>query len=79
MDIEILGFLGFAFTVVVLATRAYQRRMNVLYGSYIHGHAGSLSLKRFWQPAASAIDRLSSLEGWKTIYLASIGPVDWAL
>jgi hypothetical protein len=79
MDIEILGSLGFAFAAIVLATRAYQRCMDVLYGSYIQGRAGSLSVKRFWQPASSAIDRLSSLEGRKMIYLASIGPVDWAL
>lgn len=78
MDIEILGLLGFAFAAIVLATRAYERRMDVLYGSYIQGRARTFSVKKSWQPASSAIDRPFALEGHKMIYLAPIGPVDWA-
>jgi hypothetical protein len=73
MDMEILGLLGFALAATVLAKMAYERRMDVLYGSYIQGRAGNLSVKRFWQPASSALDRLSLLESQKMIYLASFG------
>jgi hypothetical protein len=69
MDTEILEFFGFAFAVIVLAKTAYARRMDVLYGPYIHGRAGCLSVKRFWQPASLAIDRLLALEEQKMIYL----------
>jgi hypothetical protein len=63
MDIEILGLLGFAFAAIALATMACERRMDVLYGPYIQGAGGraGLSVKRFWKPAPSAIDRLRSL------------------
>jgi hypothetical protein len=47
--------------------------MDVLYGPYIRGRPGGLSVKRFWQPSSSAIDRLFELEGQKMIYLDSIG------
>lgn len=75
MDMEILGLLGLlglAFAATVLGKRTYERRMDVLYGSYIQGRAASLSVKRFWQPASSALDRLSLLEGQKMTDLASI-------
>jgi hypothetical protein len=72
MDIEILGFFGFAFTAIVLAKTAYERRMDVLYGPYIQGCARGPLIKRFWQPSSSAIDRLFALEGQKMIYLGPI-------
>ena len=74
MDIETLGLLGFAFAAIALTTRAYQRRMDVLYGPYIKGCVGrraGLSVKRFWNPASLAIDRMLSLEDQRIIYLAS--------
>jgi hypothetical protein len=73
MNIEVLGLLGLAFAAIVLATMAYKRRMDVLYGPYIQARAGGLSVKRIWRPGSSAIDRLSELEGQKMIYLGSIG------
>jgi hypothetical protein len=73
MGIEILDLFGFALTVIVPATIAYKRRMDVLYGPYMRGRPGGLSVKRFWQPSSSAIDRLFELEGQKMIYLDSIG------
>lgn len=73
MNIEIFGLLGFAFAAIAMATLAYRRRMDVLYGPYVRGRPQGLSVKRFWQPASSAIDRLSELEGPKMIYLSSIG------
>ena len=69
MDTEMLELLGFIFAVIVLAKMAYARSIDVLYGPYIPGRAGGLSLKRFWQPASLAIDRLFVLEGQKMIYL----------
>lgn len=74
MDIEILGLLGLAFAAIALATMAYKRRMDVLYGPYIQASAGGracLSAKLFWKPASSAIDRLFRLEGQKMVYLGS--------
>jgi hypothetical protein len=74
MNIELLGLLAFALATIAAATLTYQRRMDVLYGPYVRGRPGSLSIKRFWQPSSSAIDRLSELEGPKMMYLSSIGP-----
>ncbi len=74
MNIEILGLLSFTLAAIVAATVTYRRRMDVLYGPYVRGRPGGLSVKRFWQPSSSAIDRLSELEGPKMMYLSSIGP-----
>jgi hypothetical protein len=71
MNIEILGLVGLVLIAIAFATRAYKRRMDVLYGPYIQYRA-SLSVKRFWKPASSAIDRLLALESWRMTYLASI-------
>jgi hypothetical protein len=74
MDIETLGILCFVFAATALAGIAYERRMDVLYGPYIHGRAEGralLSVERFWKPLHSAADRLR----WKArpmIYLASV-------
>jgi hypothetical protein len=74
MDIETLGLLGFTFAATALAVLAYERRMDVLYGPYIQGRAGipaGLSMRGFWMPASSAVDRFR----WKArnlIYLTSI-------
>jgi hypothetical protein len=71
MDINTLGFLGFAFAATALATIAYERRLDVLHGPYIQGRSGiraGLSARRFWSPV---VDRLR----WKArnmIYLAAI-------
>lgn len=67
MDIEVLGLVGFAFSAAALARLTYERRLDVLSGPYIHGRMIGLSVKRFWQPASSAIDRLLLLEGRKMI------------
>jgi hypothetical protein len=72
MNIEIFGLFGFALATIAVAAMAYRRRMDVLYGPYVRGRPG-LSVKRFWQPASSAIDRLSELEGPKMMYLSSFG------
>lgn len=74
MDSEILGLLVFASAAIAAATVTYQRRMDVLYGPYVRGRPGGLSMKRFWRPSSSAIDRLSELEGPKTMSLSPIGP-----
>jgi hypothetical protein len=72
MDIETIGLLGFVFAAVALAAMAYERRMDVLHGSYLEDIAAEEprhSARRLWQP--SVTDRLR----WKTrnvIYLASI-------
>jgi len=73
MNIEILGLLGIASAAIAMATLAYRRSMDVLYGPYVRGRPGALSVKRFWQPASSAMDRLSELEGPKLTYISSIG------
>ncbi len=65
MDTEILELFAFVFAAIVLFKTAHVRRMDVLYGPYIQGRAGCLSVKRFWQPASLAIDRLFVLEGQK--------------
>jgi hypothetical protein len=68
MDIEILGFLGFVFAATSLVAKAYERRTDVLHGSYIEGPEYHPA-RELWAP--SIIDRLR----WKTqnmIYLASI-------
>jgi hypothetical protein len=72
VDIEILELMGFAFVATALATMAFERRRDVLYGPYIQGRAGGLSLKRLWDPASSAIDRFLALESQKVIYAGSI-------
>ena len=69
MDTEVLEIVSFVVAAIVLAKMAHLRRMDVLYGPYIQGRAGRFSVKRFWQPASLAIDRLFALEGQKMIYL----------
>jgi hypothetical protein len=72
MDFETIGLLGFVFAAVALAATAYERRMDVLYGSYLEDRVAEephLSARRLRQP--SVTDRLR----WKArnvIYLASI-------
>jgi hypothetical protein len=76
MDIEILGLLGFALTAAGLATIVYQRRMDVLYGPYIQNRArgsAGLLMRRFWNPASSAIDRLLALESQRMAYPTPCG------
>jgi hypothetical protein len=79
MDIEILGLLGLlglALATTGLATIVYQRRMDVLYGPYIQNRAGGsagLLMRRFWNPASSAIDRLLALESQRMPYLTASG------
>ena len=71
-NIETIGLLGFVFAATALAVMAYERRMDILYGSYFEDRAvGELrySARRLREP--SAIDRVR----WKArnvIYLASI-------
>jgi hypothetical protein len=65
-NIETIGLVGFVFAVTALAAMAYERRMDVLYGSYLEDRAAA---RRLWEP--SVIDRLR----WKVrnvIYLASM-------
>ena len=65
MTIETIAFLGFVFAATTLATMAYERRMDVLYGPYLERRAGGhvrLSTERFWKPMHSAAERLR-LEG----------------
>jgi hypothetical protein len=73
MSIEIFGVLGFAFVAILFATMAYERRMDVLYGPYIQGRAGSRLLNRSRKPASAAIARLLALESQKMIYVDTIG------
>jgi hypothetical protein len=72
VNIEILELMGFAFVATTLATMAFERRRDVLYGPYIQGRVGGHSLKRLWHPASSAIDRFLALESQKVIYAGSI-------
>ena len=37
MTIETIAFLGFVFAAITLAAMAYERRMDVLYGSVLRG------------------------------------------
>jgi hypothetical protein len=72
MSIELLGFLGFVFAAASLAAIAYERRMDVLYGSHLESRTCRIqtqSTVRLWVP--SIIDRLQ----WKArsvVYLASV-------
>jgi hypothetical protein len=73
MTIEIIVFLGFVFAAASLASMAYERRMDVLYGPYIEnsGMRVGFSVDRLWTPAQSVSDCLC----WKArnmIYLASV-------
>jgi hypothetical protein len=74
MDIQVFGLLGLVLAAIAVATMAHRRRMDVLHGPYVRGRPQGLSVKQFWQPASSAIDRLCELEGPKMTYLSSIGP-----
>jgi hypothetical protein len=77
MNIEIFGLVGLVLITSAFAVRTYERRMDVLYGPYIQYRAGARarrSVKRFWKPASSAIDRLLALESWRMTYLPSIEP-----
>jgi hypothetical protein len=70
MDMEILGLLGSVFAAAALAAIAFERRMDVLHGSYLERLGAQCHpARQLWTP--SAIDRLR----WKTqnvIHLASI-------
>jgi len=74
MTIEMIVFLGFVFAAASLASMAYERRMDVLYGPYIENSAGirvGFSVDRLWMPALSVADRVC----WKArnmVYLASV-------
>jgi hypothetical protein len=74
MTIETVAFLGFVFAATTLATMAYERRMDVLYGPYLEGRTGRrvrLSTGQVLKPLHSAVDRLR----WKArgmIYLTSV-------
>jgi hypothetical protein len=74
MTIETIAIIGFAFAAASLAVMVYERRMDVLYGPYVEGRAGSragLSTDRFWKPVQAAADRFS----WKAhhiVHLASV-------
>jgi hypothetical protein len=65
MAIETIALLGFAFMTFALAAMAYERRMDVLCGPYIHGRDAQYpfaSLVRVPQFAIS--ERLTRLH-WK--------------
>jgi hypothetical protein len=72
MNIETIGFVGFAFAAAALAAILFERRMDVLHGSYIQSRAErAASPERFPRPFRSAIDHLR----WRlrpVIHLASI-------
>jgi hypothetical protein len=76
MTIETITILGVIFAAATLAAMAYERRMDVLYGPYLEGRAGSrpglsFAADRLWKPIQSAADRIS----WKTrnvVYLAAV-------
>jgi hypothetical protein len=72
MDIDILELMGFAFVATALATMAFRRRRDVLYGPYLQGRATGVSLKRVWRPGSSAIDRFLELERQKVVYAGYI-------
>jgi hypothetical protein len=40
MEVEIIGLAGFVFAATALGALLYERRMDVLYGSYIEGRKG---------------------------------------
>jgi hypothetical protein len=71
-NIETIGLLGFVFAATALAAMAYERRMDVLHGSYFEDRVAvepHRSARRLGEP--SVIDRLR----WKArnvIYLASM-------
>jgi hypothetical protein len=74
MDIEILGFIGFALLAASLARMLDERRLDVLYGPYLKGRAGGpagLSIKQRRKSADTALDRFRSLEGSRRYQLAS--------
>jgi hypothetical protein len=71
MNIEIFGLFGFSPATIAMVTMAYRRRMHVLHESCVQGRPPGFSVKRFWQPASSAIDRFSALAGPKMVYSCS--------
>jgi hypothetical protein len=74
MDIEIIGFAGFAVVAGALARTVYARRLDVLHGPYIQrlaeGPVG-LSVKRGRKSVETALDRFRSLEGARQDHLAT--------
>jgi hypothetical protein len=74
MTIETMAIIGFVFAAATLAVMAYERRLDVLYGPYVEGRAGSRagpSFGHFWKPIQAAADRF----GWKVrniVYLSSV-------
>jgi hypothetical protein len=57
MTIETIAFLSLMFAATTLAAMAYERQMDVLYGTYLPGRA-HLPTHRFWEPLYSAADRM---------------------
>jgi hypothetical protein len=76
MTIETIALLSFVFATAALAAAVYERRMDVLYGPYIEGHAlelAGVSAERFRKPVRAAADSFR----WKArnmAYLASAIP-----
>jgi hypothetical protein len=74
MEIEIIGLVGFVFSATALGALLYERRMDVLYGSYIEGCKGrqaAFPVGAIWKEARRFADQLR----WKarnTVYLVSI-------
>jgi hypothetical protein len=71
-NVGTIGLLGFVFEAATLAAMFCERRMDVLYGPYIHSRAKRrVALSAFWQPVQSAAGLLR-WKGRSMIYLASI-------
>jgi hypothetical protein len=74
MEIEIIGLVGFVFAATALGALLYERRMDVLYGSYIEGRKGrhaAFPVGAIWKAAHLFADQFR----WRArnmIYLASI-------
>ena len=74
MEVEIIGLVGFVFAATALGALLYERRMDVLYGSYIEGRKGrhaAFPLGAIWKAAQRFADQLRR-KARNMIYLASI-------
>jgi hypothetical protein len=74
MDIEVIGLVGFVFAATSIGALVHERRMDVLYGSYIEARnerRAAFPAGLIWKPARLLADQFR----WRArnmIYLASI-------
>jgi hypothetical protein len=74
MEIEIIGLVGFVFAATSAGALVYERRMDVLYGSYIEGR-NDRRVASAMNSIRKPVQRLADQLRWRTrnaVYLAAI-------